>query len=77
MVLLTSSAGVQRHREHYYAQALNEAGIAALVVDSFTGRGVRRVSSLSSLITEITVCNFSITTISYILYQLVLLADVW
>ena len=29
MVLLTSSAGVQRHREHYYAQALNEAGIAA------------------------------------------------
>ena len=30
MVLLTSSAGVQRHREHYYAQALNEAGIAAL-----------------------------------------------
>ena len=23
MVILTSSAGVQRHREHYYAQALN------------------------------------------------------
>ena len=42
MVILTSSAGVQRHREHYYAQTLNEAGVAALIVDSFTGRGVRR-----------------------------------
>ena len=42
MVILTSSAGVQRHREHYYAQMLNEAGTAALIVDSFTGRGVRR-----------------------------------
>src|SRR2546429_5559403 len=39
MVILTSSAGVQRHREHYYAQALNDAGCAALIVDSFTGRG--------------------------------------
>ena len=29
MVMLTSSAGVQRHREHYYAQALNEAGVPA------------------------------------------------
>src|SRR4030095_14755994 len=42
MVILTSSAAVQRHREHFYAQALNEAGVAALIVDSFTGRGVRR-----------------------------------
>src|SRR5260370_14636010 len=42
MIILTSSAGVQRHREHYYARALNEAGTAALIVDSFTGRGVRR-----------------------------------
>src|SRR5260370_34175432 len=42
MVLLSSSAGVQRHRGHYYAQALNEAGTAALIVDSFTGRGARR-----------------------------------
>lgn len=50
MVLLTSSAGVQRHREHYYAQALNEAGIAALVIDSFTGRGVRRTVADQSLV---------------------------
>src|SRR5260370_5198952 len=42
MIILTSSAGVQRHREHYYARALNDAGAAALIVDSFTGRGVRR-----------------------------------
>ena len=50
MVLLTSSAGVQRHREHYYAQALNEAGIAALIVDSFTGRGVRRTVADQTLV---------------------------
>lgn len=41
MVLLSSSGGVQRHREHYYAEALNGAGIAALIVDSFRPRGVR------------------------------------
>jgi len=50
MVILTSSAGVQRHREHYYAQALNEAGVAALIVDSFTGRGVRRTVADQTLV---------------------------
>ena len=50
MVILTSSAGVQRHREHYYAQALNEAGIAACIVDSFGGRGVRRTVADQSLV---------------------------
>jgi dienelactone hydrolase len=50
MVLLSSSAGVQRHREHFYAQALNEAGVAALIVDSFTGRGVRRTVADQTLV---------------------------
>ena len=50
MVILTSSAGVQRHREHFYAQALNEAGVAALVVDSFGGRGVRRTVADQTLV---------------------------
>ena len=50
MVILTSSAGVQRHREHFYAQALNEAGIAALIVDSFGGRGVRRTVADQTLV---------------------------
>src|SRR5689334_12961827 len=50
MVILTSSAGVQRHREHFYAQALNAAGVAALIVDSFTGRGVRRTVADQSLV---------------------------
>lgn len=50
MVILTSSAGVQRHREHFYAQALNAAGVAALVVDSFSGRGVRRTVADQSLV---------------------------
>src|SRR3569833_308164 len=51
MVLLTSSAGVQRHREHYYAQALNAAGVAAFIVDSFTGRGLRRTVADQTLVT--------------------------
>jgi dienelactone hydrolase len=50
MVILTSSAGVQRHREHHYAQALNEAGTAACIVDSFSGRGVRRTVADQSLV---------------------------
>ena len=50
MVILTSSAGVQRHREHYYAQALNDAGVAALIVDSFGGRGVRRTVADQTLV---------------------------
>jgi dienelactone hydrolase len=50
MVILTSSAGVQRHREHYYAQALNAAGAAALIVDSFGGRGVRRTVADQTLV---------------------------
>ena len=50
MVLLTSSAGVQRHREHYYAQALNAAGVGAFIVDSFTGRGVRRTVADQTLV---------------------------
>ena len=50
MILLTSSAGVQRHREHYYAQALNRAGTAALIIDSFAGRGVRRTVADQSLV---------------------------
>ena len=50
MVILTSSAGVQRHREHFYAQALNEAGVAALIVDSFTGRSVRRTVADQTLV---------------------------
>ncbi len=34
MVILTSSAGVQRHRERYYADSLlTKAGVAALIVD--------------------------------------------
>jgi dienelactone hydrolase len=50
MVILTSSAGVQRHREHYYALALNGAGTAALIIDSFAGRGVRRTVADQTLV---------------------------
>ena len=50
MVILTSSAGVQRHREHYYADLLSQAGVAALIIDSFTGRGVRRTVADQTLV---------------------------
>ncbi len=50
MVMLTSSAGVQRHREHYYAEVLKRIGVASLIVDSFTGRGVRRTVADQSLV---------------------------
>src|SRR3981081_7806 len=50
MIVLTSSAGVQRHREHYYARALNDAGTAALIVDSFPGRGGRRTVADQTLV---------------------------
>jgi dienelactone hydrolase len=53
MVLLTSSAGVQRHRELHYAAALNAAGIAALVVDSFSPRGIRRTVADQSLVSAV------------------------
>src|ERR1700694_4194788 len=50
MIILSSSAGVQRHREHSYAPALNDAGAAALIVDSFTGRVVRRTVADQTLV---------------------------
>jgi len=53
MIVLTSSAGVQRHRELYYAEALRDAGVATMVVDSFTGRGVRRTVADQSLVTAV------------------------
>lgn len=41
-VIVNSSGGVIGHTEHYYAQVLARNGMAALVVDSFTARGVKR-----------------------------------
>jgi dienelactone hydrolase len=41
MVIINSSGGVANHIERYYAKQLNENGIAALVVDSFTKRGIK------------------------------------
>ena len=44
-VIINSSGGVSAHTEHYYARLLADNGIAALVVDSFTPRGVRETST--------------------------------
>lgn len=51
MVILSSSAGVQRHRELFYAGELARAGIAACVIDSFGPRGVRSTVADQSLVT--------------------------
>ncbi len=53
LVLLTSSAGIQRHRELYYARVLNERGVAALVIDSFAARGVRRTVADQTLVSAV------------------------
>ncbi|HKU94444.1 MAG TPA: dienelactone hydrolase family protein [Vineibacter sp.] len=50
MVILSSSAGIQKHRELFYADALARAGVAALVVDSFGPRGVRSTVADQSLV---------------------------
>lgn len=41
-VIVNSSGGVSAHTDHYYARVLAGQGMAALIVDSFTSRGVRR-----------------------------------
>jgi dienelactone hydrolase len=41
-VIINSSGGVSAHTDHFYARALARQGMAALVVDSFTARNVRR-----------------------------------
>ncbi|WP_178133566.1 dienelactone hydrolase family protein [Vineibacter terrae] len=51
MVILSSSAGIQRHRELFYADAMVRAGISACVVDSFGPRGVRTTVVDQSLVT--------------------------
>ncbi|MGE0626344.1 MAG: dienelactone hydrolase family protein [Hyphomicrobiaceae bacterium] len=40
VIIVPSSSGVEDEREIYYAQRLARVGIAALVVDSFTPRGL-------------------------------------
>ncbi|MDX2157163.1 MAG: dienelactone hydrolase family protein [Hyphomicrobiaceae bacterium] len=41
-VIINSSGGVTAHTEHHYARTLARHGMASLVIDSFTARGVRR-----------------------------------
>ena len=43
-VIINSSSGINGHTEPYYAHVLARHGIAALVVDSFAPRGVRRTA---------------------------------
>lgn len=41
VILMHGSGGISKEREHAWAQRLNDWGIAAFVVDSFTGRGLK------------------------------------
>ncbi|MDR3043282.1 MAG: dienelactone hydrolase family protein [Desulfovibrio sp.] len=49
VVILNSSAGVCDTRERFYARFLAARGIAALVVDSFTSRGIGQTTADQSL----------------------------
>jgi TPR repeat protein len=51
-VIVNSSGGVTAQTEHYYARALAANGMAALVVDSFTARGVRRTGDDQNRVTQ-------------------------
>src|ERR1043165_150502 len=52
MVIINSSGGVLDWIEGYYARELNKVGIAALVVDSFGSRGVKRTVEDQSLVSS-------------------------
>jgi dienelactone hydrolase len=52
MVIINSSGGVLDWIEGYYARELGKAGIAALVVDSYGPRGVRRTVEDQSLVSS-------------------------
>ena len=41
VILMHGTGGVSEEREHAWAKRLNAAGIAALVIDSFAGRGIK------------------------------------
>jgi dienelactone hydrolase len=41
VILMHGSGGISQEREHAWAERLNNWGIAAFVVDSFTGRGIK------------------------------------
>lgn len=41
VILMHGSGGISREREHSWAERLDSWGIAAFVLDSFTGRGIK------------------------------------
>ena len=51
-VIINSSGGVSPHTEHHYARLLARNGMAGLVVDSFTARGVRRTADDQSRVSQ-------------------------
>jgi len=51
MVITPSNAGIRAEREIFYAETLARNGIAALVIDSFSSRGVTAVIAGGSRIT--------------------------
>lgn len=53
IVIVHGSGGVRTEREYAYARALNEWGVAAVVVDSFGPRGIRSTVSDQSPISAV------------------------
>jgi dienelactone hydrolase len=50
MVIMHSSSGIQTFREIYYAEQMVKAGVAALVVDSYTPRNTKTTYQDQSLV---------------------------
>lgn len=64
VVIAPSSSGVEEAREIYYARKLVEAGFAALVLDSFSSRGVKESQYDQSLLEQWDIENDAIAALA-------------
>jgi dienelactone hydrolase len=54
MVIMHGSGGLRYEREYRYAEELNKEGIGAVVLDSFSTRGVRRTAAQQQRLSTLT-----------------------
>ena len=67
VIIAPSSGGVREVREIYYARALSQAGIAALVLDSFGSRGLKQSIYDQSLLEEWDIENDAVAGLRWML----------
>lgn len=64
VIIAPSSSGVEEVREVYYARRLIEAGMAALIIDSFSSRGLKESQYDQSLIEQWDIENDAIAALA-------------